>query len=102
MSKVDPHRRITLLPECLSDEAKMAFKVLFGKTMDELNAREANEILVRTCTKEGSSVSKMTTRSASASNVTGTKRYNYFHKSRTKHQSFLIATLFVGTNLLLF
>ncbi|XP_047986051.1 LOW QUALITY PROTEIN: uncharacterized protein LOC125226181 [Leguminivora glycinivorella] len=73
MSKIDPQRRITLLPDCISEEAKSAFKILFGKTMDELNGREANDILVRTCTKEGNSVAKMTTRSSSASSTSGAK-----------------------------
>ncbi|XP_063379205.1 uncharacterized protein LOC134666031 isoform X1 [Cydia fagiglandana] len=73
MSKIDPQRRITLLPDCITDEAKAAFKILFGKTMDELNGREANDILVRTCTKEGNSVAKMATRSTSASSTSGAK-----------------------------
>lgn len=75
MSKIDPFKRITLLPESLTEEAKVAFKSLFGKVMDELNAREANEILVRTCPKESNNVNKMTTRSLSASSASGAKRY---------------------------
>lgn len=66
MSKIDPYKRITLLPETLSDDAKVALKALFGKVMDELSSREANEILVRTCPKENNSVTKMTTRSATS------------------------------------
>ncbi|XP_063820895.1 uncharacterized protein LOC135071072 isoform X2 [Ostrinia nubilalis] len=76
MSKIDPFKRITLLPENITEEAKVAFKSLFGKVMDELNAREANEILVRTCPKESSSVTKMTTRSLSASSASGAKSSN--------------------------
>lgn len=73
MSKIDPYKRITLLPESITEEAKTAFKTLFGKVMDELNAREANDILVRTCPKESNSVTKMT-RSMSASSTSGAKR----------------------------
>lgn len=75
MSKIDQFKRITLLPESITEEAKSAFKILFGKLMDELNGREANDILVRTCPKESNNVTKMTTRSISASNASGAKRY---------------------------
>lgn len=74
MSVADPFKRITLLPECITDEARNALKALFGKVMDELNTREANDILVRTCPKDSSSVAKITTRSISASNTSGNKR----------------------------
>ncbi|CAG5040142.1 unnamed protein product [Parnassius apollo] len=76
MSGIDPFKRITLLPESITDEAKIALKALFGKVMDELNAREANEILVRTCPKDSGNVSKITTRSVSASNTSGAKSAN--------------------------
>ncbi|VVC99429.1 unnamed protein product [Leptidea sinapis] len=76
MSKVDPYKRITLLPEVLTDEAKVALKTLFGKVLDELNPKEANEILVRTCPKEINNVSKMTTRSASITASSGSKNSN--------------------------
>lgn len=75
MSKIDPYKRITLLPDAITEEAKVALKALFGKLMDELNSREANEILVRTCPKESNSVTKMTTRSASSASASGVKRY---------------------------
>lgn len=74
MSKIDPFKRITLLPETISDEAKITLKVLFGKVMDELNAREANDILVRTCPKESNNVARMATRSSSAAITSGAKR----------------------------
>lgn len=73
-SKIDPFKRITILPETITDSTKNALKTLFGKNMDELNTREANDILVRTCAKEVNSAAKMTTRSATASNITA-KRY---------------------------
>ncbi|XP_026729265.1 uncharacterized protein LOC113494928 isoform X2 [Trichoplusia ni] len=76
MSKIDPFKRITLLPETISEEAKMTLKALFGKVMDELNAREANDILVRTCPKESNNVTKMTTRLSSASIAAGAKSSN--------------------------
>lgn len=52
----------------------MALKAVFGKVMDELNAREANDILVRTCPKESNNVTKMPTRLSSASIAAGAKR----------------------------
>ncbi|KAL4706533.1 hypothetical protein ACJJTC_015731 [Scirpophaga incertulas] len=76
MSKIDPYKRITLLPDAISDEAKGALKALFGKLMDELNAGEANDILVRTCPKESSNVTKMATRSICASSTSGAKSAN--------------------------
>ncbi|CAB3221398.1 unnamed protein product [Arctia plantaginis] len=76
MSKIDPFKRITLLPETISEEAKITLKALFGKVMDELNAREANDILVRTCPKESNNVTKMVTRLSSASIASGTKSSN--------------------------
>ncbi|RVE49476.1 hypothetical protein evm_005907 [Chilo suppressalis] len=76
MSKIDPYKRITLLPDAISEEAKVTFKSLFGKVMDELNAREANDILVRTCPKESNNVTKMATRSLSASSTSGAKSSN--------------------------
>lgn len=75
MSKIDPFKRITLLPETISDEAKMTLKMLFGKVMDELNAREANDILVRTCPKESNNVARMATRLSNASVASGAKRF---------------------------
>lgn len=74
MAKEDPYKRITLLPEVISDDAKNALKALFGKVIDELNVREANEILVRTCPKETNNIPKLVTRSISASISSGTKR----------------------------
>lgn len=74
MSKVDSYRRITLLPEYISEEAKSALKILFGKAMDELNSREANDILVRTCPKESNNITKIATRSLNASLASGVKK----------------------------
>lgn len=76
MAKEDPYKRITLLPEVISDDAKNALKALFGKVIDELNVREANEILVRTCPKETNNIPKLVTRSISASISSGTKSTN--------------------------
>ena len=74
MSKNDPFKRITLLPDTISEEAKNRMKILFGTRMDELSSKEANEILVRTCPKESSTVTKMTTRSASTGGTSAAKR----------------------------
>lgn len=73
VSKTDAFKRITLLPECISEDAKQALKKLFGKVMDELSSREANEILVRTCTQESNNSTKSVTRSGSSSS-SGTRR----------------------------
>lgn len=73
MSVIDPYKRITLLPECISEDSKLALKALFGKLMDELSAREANDILVRTCPRDSNNVAKIITRSLSTSN-SGAKR----------------------------
>lgn len=74
MSREDPYKRITLLPDVLTDEAKVIFKALFGKVMDELTNKEANEILVKTCPKDSNNVAKLTTRSMSAATASGAKR----------------------------
>ncbi|KAJ2946995.1 hypothetical protein O0L34_g16339 [Tuta absoluta] len=73
MSKNDPYKRITLLPDLITEEAKGTMKSLFGRQMDELNSREANEILVRTCPKESNNSNKMATRSSTAANSSGAK-----------------------------
>ncbi|CAH0728716.1 unnamed protein product, partial [Brenthis ino] len=75
-SDEDPYKRITLLPEVITDETKAALKTLFHKAIDELNVKEANEILVRTCPKESNNVSKLTTKSMSASISSGPKSSN--------------------------
>nr|XP_032510951.1 uncharacterized protein LOC116765553 isoform X5 [Danaus plexippus plexippus] len=72
-SKEDPYKRITLLPDVLTDETKTVFKSIFGKRMEELTAKEANEILVRTCPIENSNTSKLITRSMSTSINSGNK-----------------------------
>lgn len=77
MSKVDPFKRITLLPETITEDCKVALKALFGKVMDELNSREANDILVRTCPKE-SNTNKNQFNLTKKSNV---KMSNNTHKS---------------------
>ncbi|XP_029034245.1 uncharacterized protein LOC114871873 isoform X3 [Osmia bicornis bicornis] len=48
------HKRITLLPEKWSEESKMALKDLFSyrNLLVELNAKEANDILVRASPKD--------------------------------------------------
>lgn len=70
---MDAYKRITLLPEAISDETKQAFQTLFSSVLFELTTKEANEILVRTCPKE-TNIVKVTTRSASTSNNSGVKK----------------------------
>lgn len=55
LSSQETCRRITVLPETLFDNVKPLFKQIYGKPhniMDELNAKEANDILMMTCPKE--------------------------------------------------
>lgn len=55
LSPEETCRRITVLPENLYENAKPLFKQIYGKPlniMDELNAKEANDILIMTCPKE--------------------------------------------------
>uniref|UniRef100_A0ABD2XM57 Uncharacterized protein n=1 Tax=Trichogramma kaykai TaxID=54128 RepID=A0ABD2XM57_9HYME len=46
-SKDQTHKRITLLPERITDDAKLTLKEIFRPIMCELNGKEANDILVR-------------------------------------------------------
>lgn len=50
----ETQRRITLLPERLSEDSKVALKNIFGNSnvLGELNIKEANHILVRASPKE--------------------------------------------------
>lgn len=54
LSSQETCRRITVLPEILFDNVKPLFRQIYGKPniMDELNAKEANDILMMTCPKE--------------------------------------------------
>ncbi|CAK1553593.1 unnamed protein product [Leptosia nina] len=75
-SKVDAYKRITLLPDVITEETRAAFVSLFDKVMVDLSTKEANDILVRTCPKESNNVTKVTTRSTSASSATCGKSIN--------------------------
>ncbi|XP_063914137.1 uncharacterized protein LOC135130642 isoform X2 [Zophobas morio] len=50
----ESHRRITLLPETLSEECKHILQKIYAKNsvLDELTYKEANDILIKTCPKE--------------------------------------------------
>ncbi|EFA03603.1 hypothetical protein TcasGA2_TC013691 [Tribolium castaneum] len=50
----EAHRRITLLPESLSEESKITLQKIYSKNslLDELTYKEANDILIKTCPKE--------------------------------------------------
>ncbi|KAF7287034.1 hypothetical protein GWI33_002419 [Rhynchophorus ferrugineus] len=58
--KEDSYRKITLLPEDLNDDQKFAFQQIYttptSNIMDELSSKEANDILIKTCPKDGPSV----------------------------------------------
>ncbi|KAJ8985564.1 hypothetical protein NQ317_011524 [Molorchus minor] len=54
-SKEEAFRRITLLPEDINDDDREIFQKIYGCTpgvLDELNVKEANDILIKTCPKE--------------------------------------------------
>ncbi|PSN57920.1 hypothetical protein C0J52_00233 [Blattella germanica] len=55
-SQDETQRRITLLPERLNEDSKVALKTIFGSlsnnVLEELNNKEANDILVRASPKE--------------------------------------------------
>ncbi|XP_015187662.1 PREDICTED: uncharacterized protein LOC107072337 isoform X2 [Polistes dominula] len=68
------HRRITLLPDKITDESKLALKNLFmvrKGLFEELNPKEANDILVRASPKDNTLTSGLTRRysQTSVSNV---------------------------------
>jgi hypothetical protein len=50
----EAHRRITLLPETLSEDCKHTLQKIYQKVgmLDELTYKEANDILIKTCPKE--------------------------------------------------
>lgn len=53
--KEEAYRRVTLLPDDITDDDKMNFTLIYGSTpgiLDELNVKEANDILIKTCPKE--------------------------------------------------
>lgn len=55
LSNEEMHKRITILPEVIQDDVKKVFKQIYGfpvNMMDELNSKEANDILMKTCPKE--------------------------------------------------
>lgn len=55
----EAYKRITVLPEFISEETKTVFKCIYTKPfniMDELTVKEANDILIKTCPKELSKV----------------------------------------------
>jgi sentrin-specific protease 7 len=52
----ETQKRITILPEKLTDENKTTLKANYGDTVQDLEAKDANEILVRSSPKEMSSL----------------------------------------------
>ncbi|KAK9879547.1 hypothetical protein WA026_006617 [Henosepilachna vigintioctopunctata] len=53
LSDNESHRRITLLPENITEEVKKVLQSLYQPSMlEELTLKEANDILVKTCPKE--------------------------------------------------
>lgn len=51
----EAQRRITLLPDDITEENKNMIQLIYGypiNILDELNIKEANDILIKTCPKE--------------------------------------------------
>lgn len=51
----ESHRRITLLPDDLAEDDRDIFQIIYGgppSILDELNVKEANDILIKTCPKD--------------------------------------------------
>merc|ERR1719187_2912955 len=51
-SQDETQKRVTILPEKLSDDNKMVLKQYFGARLNEVESKEANEILVRSSPKD--------------------------------------------------
>lgn len=57
-SRQDPFKRITLLPDVIPEDIKTGIVEVYSKTYDkyiiltEIDTREANEILIKTCPKD--------------------------------------------------
>ncbi|XP_015586245.1 uncharacterized protein LOC107263491 isoform X2 [Cephus cinctus] len=76
--KDNTHKRITLLPEEMTEESKLCLKTLFPltKKLEELNPKEANEILIRSspqCQTHSETLLKRQSQgsSSNSSNVNG-------------------------------
>ncbi|XP_043260868.1 uncharacterized protein LOC122402282 [Colletes gigas] len=65
------HKRITLLPEKLSEESKVVLKNLFSRRrlLEELSSKEANDILVRASPKDSSQVQTMSKKDSQSSSL---------------------------------
>ncbi|XP_076301470.1 uncharacterized protein LOC143219351 isoform X2 [Lasioglossum baleicum] len=65
------HKRITLLPEKLSEESKVVLKSLFSQRqlLEELTSKEANDILVRASPKDTSQIQSLSRRDSQASSL---------------------------------
>ncbi|XP_076637053.1 uncharacterized protein LOC143349590 isoform X4 [Colletes latitarsis] len=68
------HKRITLLPEKLSEESKVVLKNLFSRRrlLEELSSKEANDILVRASPKDSSQVQTMSKKDSQSSSLNNT------------------------------
>ncbi|XP_078053727.1 uncharacterized protein LOC144479093 isoform X3 [Augochlora pura] len=65
------HKRITLLPEKLSEESKVVLKSLFSRKglLEELSSKEANDILVRASPKDSSQIQSLSRRDSQPSSL---------------------------------
>nr|XP_033339479.1 sentrin-specific protease 7-like [Megalopta genalis] len=65
------HKRITLLPEKLSEESKVVLKNLFSRKglLEELSSKEANDILVRASPKDSSQIQSLSRRDSQPSSL---------------------------------
>lgn len=69
LSKEDPFKRITLLPDVIPEETRSTILEIYSARyyeytmIDELSTKEANDILIRTCPKERSQNDSSTSQS---------------------------------------
>nr|XP_031839540.1 uncharacterized protein LOC116430050 isoform X2 [Nomia melanderi] len=65
------HKRITLLPEKLTEEAKVVLKNLFSRRrlLEELSSKEANDILVRASPKDSLQIQSLSKKDNPASSM---------------------------------
>ncbi|XP_053974438.1 uncharacterized protein LOC128874118 isoform X1 [Hylaeus volcanicus] len=69
IGKDHTHKRITLLPEMLSEESKVVLKSLFSRKglLEELSSKEANDILIRASPKDSPQVQSLSRKDSQAS-----------------------------------
>ncbi|XP_076676841.1 uncharacterized protein LOC143373447 isoform X2 [Andrena cerasifolii] len=72
------HKRITLLPDKLTEESKVVLKNLFSRRnlLEELNSKEANDILIRASPKDSLQIQSLARRESQGSTSLGNSNSN--------------------------